>query len=57
MGPGPASRTEDDSGGDAGAPGLREVGPLDGVRARYWAITPERKLEHPAVEAILGAGV
>jgi LysR family transcriptional activator of nhaA len=28
------------------------VGRLDGVRARYYAITVERKLKHPAVVAI-----
>jgi LysR family transcriptional activator of nhaA len=34
--------------------GVREVGRADGVRQRYYAITVERKLRHPAVVAIVG---
>ena len=32
--------------------GVERVGMLDGVRERYWALTVERKLKHPAVVAI-----
>jgi LysR family transcriptional activator of nhaA len=32
--------------------GVDRVGTLDGVRERYWALTVERKLKHPAVVAI-----
>lgn len=31
------------------------VGPLDGVRERYYAISVERRIRHPAVAAIVGA--
>jgi LysR family transcriptional regulator, transcriptional activator of nhaA len=31
---------------------VERVGTLDGVRERYWALTVERKLKHPAVVAI-----
>lgn len=32
--------------------GVERVGTVDGVRERYWALTVERKLRHPAVLAI-----
>ena len=32
--------------------GLKAVGHLEGVRERFYAISPERKLKHPAVVAI-----
>jgi LysR family transcriptional regulator, transcriptional activator of nhaA len=32
--------------------GVERVGSLEGVRERYWALTVERKLKHPAVVAI-----
>ena len=32
--------------------GVERVGMLEGVRERYWALTVERKLKHPAVVAI-----
>jgi LysR family transcriptional activator of nhaA len=32
--------------------GVERVGSVDGVRERYWALTVERKLRHPAVLAI-----
>ena len=32
--------------------GVERVGTLDGVRERYWALTVDRKLKHPAVVAI-----
>src|SRR5262245_60019115 len=32
--------------------GVERVGAVDGVRERYWALTVERKLRHPAVVAI-----
>lgn len=35
--------------------GLQMAGELDGVRARYFAVTVERRVEHPAVVAILRA--
>ncbi len=31
---------------------VERVGTIDGVRERYWALTVERKLKHPAVVAI-----
>jgi LysR family transcriptional activator of nhaA len=37
------------------ARGLRKVGPIDGVRERYYAISIERRLKHPAVVVIAGA--
>ncbi len=37
------------------ARGLRRVGALKPLRARYYAITVERRLEHPAVARIAGA--
>lgn len=37
------------------ARGLRRVGALDPLRARYYAITVERRLVHPAVTLIAGA--
>ena len=37
------------------ARGLRRVGALKPLRARYYAITVERRLEHPAVALIAGA--
>lgn len=35
--------------------GVRRLGNVDGVRERFYAITAERRLDHPAVEAILNA--
>lgn len=35
--------------------GLCRVGPMDGVRERYYAISLERRLKHPAVRAISAA--
>src|SRR5262249_34169855 len=35
--------------------GVERVGTLDGVRERYYALTVERKLRHPAVAAITEA--
>jgi LysR family transcriptional activator of nhaA len=32
--------------------GVERVGTVEGVRERYWALTVERKLKHPAVVAI-----
>ena len=37
------------------ARGLRRVGGLKPLRARYYAITVERRLQHPAVAQIAGA--
>lgn len=37
------------------ARGLRRVGALKPLRARYYAITVERRLDHPAVSLIAGA--
>lgn len=37
------------------ARGLRRVGVLKPLRARYYAITIERKLDHPAVSLVAGA--
>jgi LysR family transcriptional activator of nhaA len=37
------------------ARGLRKVGTIDGMRERYYAISIERRLKHPAVRAIAGA--
>ena len=34
--------------------GVREIGKADGVRQRFYAITVERKLRHPAVVAVVG---
>ena len=38
-----------------GAFGVERVGTLEGVRERYYALTVERKLRHPAVAAITEA--
>jgi LysR family transcriptional regulator, transcriptional activator of nhaA len=35
--------------------GLRKVGSIPAIRERYYAITIERRLEHPAVVAVAGA--
>jgi LysR family transcriptional regulator, transcriptional activator of nhaA len=32
---------------------LAPVAELDGVRARFYAVTPDRKVAHPAVRAIV----
>jgi LysR family transcriptional regulator, transcriptional activator of nhaA len=41
---------------DAGRPrALMRVGPIKGLRARYYAITTERQLPHPAVALVSGA--
>jgi LysR family transcriptional activator of nhaA len=32
--------------------GVERVGTVEGVRERYWALTVERRLKHPAVVAI-----
>ena len=37
------------------ARGLRKVGAIEGMRERYYAISIERRLKHPAVLAIAGA--
>lgn len=37
------------------ARGLQRVGSIDALRERYYAISIERKLAHPAVVAIVGA--
>jgi LysR family transcriptional activator of nhaA len=34
--------------------GVREVGRAESVRQRFYAITTERKLKHPAVVAAVG---
>jgi LysR family transcriptional activator of nhaA len=31
---------------------VREIGQLDGIRERYFAISVERRLKHPAIKAI-----
>jgi LysR family transcriptional activator of nhaA len=33
------------------------LGSLEGTRARYYAVTVERQLEHPAVQAICDAAL
>ena len=35
--------------------GVACLGSLDGTHARYYAVTVERQLEHPAVQAICDA--
>src|SRR5262249_45905220 len=35
--------------------GLRKAGSIPAIRERYYAITIERRLEHPAVVAVAGA--
>jgi LysR family transcriptional activator of nhaA len=41
---------------DAGKPrGLERAGPVKALRARYYAITVERRLAHPAVALVAGA--
>ena len=36
--------------------GVRALGQLDGVKERFYAISPERKVKHPAVMSILARG-
>lgn len=36
--------------------GVREIGRVSAVRGRYYAISAERRLKHPGVLAIIGAG-
>ena len=35
--------------------GLALVAELEGVRARFYAVTAERKVAHPAVRAVVGS--
>jgi LysR family transcriptional activator of nhaA len=38
-----------------GARGLKKVGTIEPLRERYYAISVERRLKHPAVVAVAGA--